>query len=385
MTEKKLIVCKRCLMDTSAEDIQFDENGFCNFCNKFLNETSKILNIDKDIKNKNLNSFLNKIKTDGKNKKYDCIVGVSGGVDSSYTLIKAKEFGLRPLAVHMDNGWNSELAQNNISNLVNALKVDLYTHVIEWEEYRNLMLAFFDANVLDIELLYDNAMMAVNFQLAKKYGIKYILSGVNTSTEGVEMPIHWNWFKYDKLNIKNIGLKFRNVKLVTFPSIGTIDFIKYKFLYKIKWYSFLDYIEYDKNEAIELLKNNFNYKPYPYKHYEGIFTRFYQGFILPNKFGIDKRKLHLSTLVLTNQIKRDEAIDILRDIPYPSLNDLENDKIYFLKKIGWNDEKLEKYLKEPGIPHDFYKSEKKLWEKLILGQNNSKIFKLLKKIALRIN
>jgi hypothetical protein len=242
------------------------------------------------------------------------------------------------------------------------------------------MLAFFDANVLDIELLYDNAMMAVNFQLAKKYGIKYILSGVNTSTEGVEMPANWNWFKYDKLNIKTIGYKFRNVKLKSFPAIGTFDFIKFKFINKIKWYSFLDYIDYEKNKAIDVLKNNYNYKPYPYKHYEGVFTRFYQGYILPQKFGIDKRKLHLSTLLLTGQLTRTEAVDILKEIPYPTLNDLDNDKNYFLKKIGWDDNQLDIYLKQPGIPHDYYKSEKKLWNYLVLGQNNMLIYKFIKKI-----
>jgi len=174
-------------MDTTAEDIYFDKDGICNYCTNFLKKQNKTVK-DK----KNLDELISKIKNDGKNKEYDCIVGVSGGVDSSFSLIKACEFGLRPLAVHMDNGWNSELAQNNISNLVRTCGVDLYTHVINWKEYRNLQKAFFMSNVLDVELLMDNAMLAVNYQQANKYGLKYILSGTNTSTEGFKIPENWS-------------------------------------------------------------------------------------------------------------------------------------------------------------------------------------------------
>lgn len=381
----KSVVCKRCLMDTTAPDIVFDDKGFCNFCTKFLNETSNVLNLDKAEKESRLQNLLLKIKKDGKNKPYDCIVGVSGGVDSSYTIIKAKELGLRPLAVHMDNGWNSELAQNNIANLINGLGVDLHTHVIDWNEYKNLMLAFFDANVLDIELLYDNAMMAVNFQQAAKYGIKYILSGVNTSTEGVDMPEGWNWFKYDKKNIKSIGNIFRTVKIDTFPAIGTLDFIRFKFLNKITWFSFLDYFDYEKKVALEILQSKYNYKPYPYKHYEGVFTRFYQGYILPKKFNIDKRKLHFSTLVLTGQMDRNEAVEALKQTPYPSKQDLDDDKTYFLKKMNWTEEMLDSYLSTPGIEHDKYPSEKELWNKLILGKNSSNLYKVIKGLIKKVD
>lgn len=163
--------CTRCFMDTTAEGIEFDENGVCNYCREF----EEVLKRPRKKLNLSLDEFVNKIKEDGKGKRYDCIVGISGGVDSSYTLVKVKELGLRPLAVHMDNGWDSELAANNIKNLVDKLGVDLYTHVIDWDEYRSLMQAFFDADVIDIELLYDNAMLAVNYQQARKFGTKYIL------------------------------------------------------------------------------------------------------------------------------------------------------------------------------------------------------------------
>ena len=196
-------------MDTTAQDIKFNDNGICNYCSNFIDRKNNL------TKKENLDELIYKIKKDGKNKRYDCIIGVSGGVDSSFSLIKACEQGLRPLAVHLDNGWNSELAQNNISNLIRKCNVDLYTHVINWKEYRNLQNAFFKSNVLDVELLMDNAMLAVNYQQANKYKIKYILSGTNTATEGFKIPENWSWFN-DAKNIKIIAKKFSNQKLKLF-------------------------------------------------------------------------------------------------------------------------------------------------------------------------
>src|SRR5215510_469610 len=177
--------CTRCVMDTSASDITFDERGVCNYCSEYIERFHGVLNMGQAAREEGLNRFVAQVKAAGIGKLYDCIIGVSGGVDSSWVLVKAVELGLRPLAVHMDNGWNSELAQNNIANLVRGLGVDLYTHVIDWDEYRNLMQAFFDADVIDVELLYDNAMMAVNYDQATRYGLKYILAGSNQSTEGM--------------------------------------------------------------------------------------------------------------------------------------------------------------------------------------------------------
>lgn len=344
-------------MDTTAQDIFFDENGNCNFCTNFLDK------IEKGYTNlsHNLDSFIEQIKQDGQGKKYDCIVGVSGGADSSYSLYLAKKHGLRVLAVHMDNGWNSELATNNIETLITNMDVDLYTHVIDWNEYKQLMQAFFDADVIDIELLYDNAMLAVNYQLASKYGIKYILSGSNSATEGIQMPLNWNWIKFDKRNIKNIA-KTRNVKIKTFPIIGMIDYLYYRIIKRIQWIPFLDYFDYKKEEAMDFLVENYQYKKYPYKHYESVFTRFYQGYILPTKFDIDKRKLHLSTLIISNQMTREEAIKDLERIPYESSNSLIEDKEFFLKKMNWNEDTLNKYLVRNEVSHNLYGSEKLLWE-----------------------
>lgn len=352
----KNVQCARCLMDTTAVNITFDINGNCNFCTDFL----KVLEKPKKRLNLSLDDLIKRIKLDGRGKPYDCILGISGGVDSAYTLVKAKEYGLRPLAVHMDNGWNSELATTNIKNLVEKLDVDLYTHVINWEEYRELMQAFFDADVIDIELLYDNAMLAVNYQQASKYNIKYILAGSNTATEGMRMPNNWNWLKFDKKNIRKIA-RLRKVKLKTFPSIGTIGFIYNEFVKSRKWVSFLDYLTtYNKFDAITTLQEKYLYKPYPYKHYESVFTRFYQGYLLPRKFGVDKRKVHLSTLVLTGQLLKETALKQAEGIAYESLSALEADISFFLKKMGWSREQLEQYIQRPEKSHLLYGSEKKI-------------------------
>lgn len=351
--------CKRCLMDETAEGITFTETG-CNYCDEFLERLKK----PKKRIELNLEKLIEKIKKEGKNKEYDCIVGISGGVDSSYTLVKVKELGLRPLAVHMDNGWDSELAANNIKYLVEGLNVDLYTHVIDWEEYRGLMQAFFDADVIDIELLYDNAMLAVCYQQAEKFRAKYILAGTNTSTEGMRMPKNWSWFKYDKENIYNLA-KRGKIKIKTFPAIGTIDFVVYEHIKKIRWVSFLDYLPlYNKFEALKLLQEKYKYKPYPYKHYESIFTRFYQGFILPVKFGVDKRKNHLSALILTGQISKEESEKLIKEIPYPSEKDLIEDIEYFLKKMKWTSQELQEYLRRKEKSHKDYGSELELWNLL---------------------
>ncbi len=362
-----LIYCNVCVMNSTVSDIIFDRNGQCNYCKKFIKkiELTKKKNID-------LEKLISKIKLKNNNSKYDCIVGLSGGIDSSYTLVKAVEHGLKPLAVHLDNGWNSELAQNNIENLVKALNVDLYTHVIEWNEYKSMMNSFFKADVLDVELLMDNAMLSINYEIAKKENLQFILSGSNTSTEGMDMPENMNWIKFDKKNIEAIIKIFGNNKFKSYPAIGVFDLVKYILLNKIKWIHFLDYFDYKKDDAGEFLKEKYNFKPYEYKHYESIFTRFYQGYILPKKFKIDKRILHLSTLIITNQITRNDAIRLLKNSPYSSEINLKEDKEYFLKKMNWNEKDLNNYINRPAKSHAQYPNSKFVYENLL------KIYKLIK-------
>lgn len=352
--------CNRCVMDETCSDIVFFDVG-CNFCNDFTSKHKKLLN-QKNLNDHELNSFHNKVKS---KKQYDCIIGVSGGVDSSYVLYLAVKAGLKPLAVHLDNGWNSELATSNINNLVNILGVDLYTHVIDWEENRSLQRSFMSADVVDIEMLMDNAMLALNFRLAEKFNIKHILSGSNTSTEGMRMPHNWNWLKFDATNIKSINKKYNNVKISTHKLISIPKYLYYMYVRGIKWVHYLDYYDYKKDEAVNILVKEVDYKPYPYKHYESVFTRFYQGYILPKKFGIDKRKLHLSTLIISGQMTREQAVEILKTDPYPDATQLEKDYKFVTKKLGLSDTEFTSYLNRPRVEHDFYSSERWIWNFLL--------------------
>lgn len=358
-------VCTRCIMDDTAADIVFDDSGVCNYCTEFLIRLDHFVDPDPVGRERKLNDLVAKVKAQGKGKPYDCIIGVSGGVDSSYTLVRAVQLGLRPLAVHMDSGWNAEVAANNIANLVRGLGVDLYTHVIDWPEIRGLMEAMFAADVRDVEVLYDNALAGVVFGQAAKHRLHYILAGSNMATEGMRMPGEWTWHKLDKRNITGISKRFGGPKLKTFPALGTLGYMKHILIDRAHWIAFLDFIDYRKDAALEELQRDYGYKPYAYKHYESVFTRFWQGYMLPRKFGYDKRKPHLSTLVMTGQMTRDEAMARMDEIAYPSQRDLDADKQYFLKKMGWSEEKFEAYLARPEVPHDAYPSEAALWERLL--------------------
>jgi N-acetyl sugar amidotransferase len=370
VNERPYQQCLRCVMDTSAKNISFDQKGVCNFCTDFLINSDSVLKEGPEEKAQKLIDLVDMVKAAGKGKRYDCIIGVSGGVDSSWALVQAVKLGLRPLAVHMDNGWNSELAQNNIANLVRGLGVDLFTYVIDWEEYRNLMQAFFDADVIDVELLYDNAMLAVNYSQSRKYGIRFILSGSNTATEGMNMPVGWNWFKRDKKNIHGIARHFGHKKIKSFPAFSVLDHIYCTLILKIKWVPFLDYTSYIKEKALATLESDYGYKRYPFKHYESIFTRFYQGYILPKKFGVDKRLLHFSTLIMSGQLSRAEALNAIEGIAYASRQLLDEDTAYFLKKMRWPPKQLEAYIKRSEVPHDRYPTEKPLWDFLLKVRSN---------------
>lgn len=351
-------------MDTTAADIHFDERGVCNYCQDFEArlEAARQTGAERQARR---DAFIASIKAGGQGKEYDCVVGVSGGVDSSYALLLAVKHGLRPLAVHLDNGWNTELATHNIANLVNHLKVDLYTHVIDWEENRDLQRSFFAAHVVDIEMLMDNAMVALNYQQAARRGVKWILAGTNMATEGMAMPPGWNHFKFDARNIRRIQARFGTRPIKTHPLLSSFDYVWYEYVRRIKWISFLDYFQYDKFEALEALKKECGYRPYPYKHYESVFTRFYQAHILPRKFGYDKRRGHLAALIVSGQMTRDAALNMLEGPPYPDPDQEEQDRAFVMKKLGFTEETLAAYIKAPGIPHDRYGSEWPLYRTLL--------------------
>ena len=362
--------CSVCLFDNVIyKNIQFDENGVCNVCKS--NEVLKQKTIfDKAIKEQKLNDLLFKIKNQ-KNKRYDCLIGLSGGVDSSYVAYKAKEWGLNPLILHVDNGWNSELASMNIENSVKKLGFDLYTYVINWKEMQDIQLAFFKSSVVDIDLPMDNAISAINFKIARKFGIKYILSGVNTATEGW-MPTEFSHFKLDSLNIKSIHKKFGKVRLKSFPIISPLGFFLNTKIYNIEYCAPLDYIEYNKVEAKKTLIDVFGWRDYGGKHYENIYTKFYQGVILPQKFKFDKRISHLSVLISSNQLSKEDALLEMKT-PVYNLDDYKADRDYFIKKIGLSKDAYDQIMNQAPTSHLNFRSYVNIINRLL--QIKRKLFK----------
>jgi N-acetyl sugar amidotransferase len=355
-------------MDTTAADIVFDEQGVCNYCTAFEAKL-KAHGASGAATDARRERLIADVRAAGRGHDYDCVVGVSGGVDSSYTLYLTVKHGLRPLAVHLDNGWNSELATHNIANLVRRLKVDLFTHVIDWEENRDLQRSFFAAHVVDIELLMDNAMYALNYQQASARGIRSILAGTNMATEGMEMPHGWNHYKFDERNIRAIQRRFGSVPIKTHPLMSTLDFVWYEYARRIRWVSFLDYFPYDKFQALEILQRDCDYKPYPYKHYESVFTRFYQGYILPRKFGYDKRRGHLAALIMTGGMTRDAALQMLKQSPYPEAGQEQQDRAFVMKKLGFSEDEFAAYMSAPPIPHAAYGTEEPVYRALLKINN----------------
>lgn len=361
MDELPLQVCTRCVMDTTDTEIVFDESGVCNHCHEYDQKKREII-FDPHRRQQALNEIIQKIKDEGRRKKYDCIVGVSGGIDSSYVAYLAKQWGVRALLVHLDNGWDSELAVKNIQNIVEYTGFDLYTLVIDWEEFKDLQRAFFNSDVVDLELLSDHAIFATVYKLTRKYGIKYLLSGENFETEAI-MPRSWNWRKSDASNIKAIHKEFGERKLRTFPFMSTVKKVFYQYGKVAQSIPVLNYVEYNKEKVMKTLESEMGWKYYGGKHYESIFTRFYQGYILPKKFNIDKRKAHLSTLINSNQITREEALTELKNDIYPQ-NLQREDFDLVCKKLNFSKEELNEYLKRAPKSHLAYGSDEKVFQVL---------------------
>lgn len=354
-------VCNRCVMDSTIKKIDFDKNGICNYCKTYEYRVSTEI-YKEPFRSQKLNTLIEQIKQDGKNKNYDCIIGVSGGVDSSYVAHLVKELGLRPLAIHLDNGWNSELAVQNIQQLLNKLDIDLYTHVIDWEEFKDLQKAFIMSSIENIEIASDHAINALLLRMADKHNIKYILNGSNLVTEGILADQGGKDVDYRLL--RDIHSKFGTKKLKTYPSISIWDFAYKVLVKKIKYIPILNYVDYNKEDAIQLLEDKYGWRRYGGKHYESIFTRFFQGYILPNKFNYDKRKCHLSSMIMSGQITRDEALKELSSSTYPNQELLKEDLEFFLKKFDFTKEEFDKIMKEtPKEPTD-YKSYEYMFKKL---------------------
>jgi len=332
-------------MDVTDPNIMFDQNGVCNHCREFDEVTSKRWHPN-EVGKKKLKTIYEKIKKENANKAYDCILGLSGGVDSSYLALKLYEAGLRPLVVHVDGGWNSELAVANIEKIVKYCGWDLHTIVIDWEEMKDLQLAYLKSGIANQDVPQDHAFFASLYHFAVKHGIHYIMSGGNIATESI-FPKSWHWSAMDAINLHAIHKKFGRKKLKYYK---TINFYKlyfyYPFIKRMRTFRPLDYMPYVKKEALEELKNKVGYKEYARKHGESIFTKFFQNYWLPMKFGYDKRKPHLSSLIVSRQITREQALQELEKSLYNE-KELKEDKEYIAKKLGISDEKLEKILQMP--------------------------------------
>ena len=352
VTETVYHICTRCILDTSDRDIEFDDNGVCNHCREF-DTIVQNRGPGSEQSQKSLETLCERIRAEGEGKPYDCLVGLSGGVDSSYVAYLAKQYRLRPLAVHFDNGWNSELAVKNIHRIVSTLEFDLQTYVIDWEEFRDLQRSFIKAGVIDIEMLTDHAIFASLFRISRENDIKYILSGVNVATES-GMPRSWTWFKQDFRNIKAIHDRFGDVRLKTFPRVGTLKWLYLTFISRDFYFvDILNYVNYKKEKAMTVLEDKLGWQYYGGKHYESLFTQFYQAYILPEKFKVDKRRVHLSSLIRNGEITRDEALQEMEKPLYdPKL--LKAHKEYVLKKLGFSEEEFGRIMREPPRDHDFY-------------------------------
>ena len=354
-------ICTNCVMDTTDAKITFDDKGICDHCNGFYKNI--LPNWHTDEKGwQALQKIVDKIKKEGIGKDFDCIIGMSGGIDSSYLTYIAKEkLGLRPLVFHVDAGWNSQVAVNNIEKLVDKLGLDLYTEVIDWEEMRDLQLAFFKSGVPHIDTPQDHAFFAMMYNFVERYKVKYILTGANYSTECIRNPIEWMYYQSDSIQLRDIHNKFGTRPLVNFPITSILRhkvFLRY--IKRIRVVTPLNYIPYMKAEAMRLLVDNFGWQPYPQKHFESRFTKFYEGYWLPKKFGYDTRRVQYSSLILTNQMTREDALEKLSRPPYDE-DTIAQDFEYVATKLGISVEELQRHMDSPNKSYKDYKSQQNIY------------------------
>lgn len=354
-------ICTNCVMDTTDSKIIFDEKGVCDHCNTFYSDILPKWHTD-ERGDKELQKMISKIKKEGEGKDFDCLMGMSGGIDSSYLLYVMKEkYGLRPLVFHVDAGWNSQIAVNNIERLVDGLGLDLYTEVINWEEIKELQLAFFKSGVSHVDTPQDHAFFATMYKFASKHKIKHILTGGNYSTECVRNPLEWMYYQSDSIQLRDIYKKYGRGKLKDYPVSNILWHKVYlPYIKGIKLIRPLDFVPYNKDEAMQLLVDKFGYQKYPQKHFESRFTRFYESYWLPEKFGYDTRKVQYSSLILTNQMTRDEALEKLSKPAYDP-ETIHQDFEYVANKLGVSVAELQSYMDAPNKTYKDYKSQDRIY------------------------
>lgn len=358
MSNKNYRICNRCVLDTSDPEIIFDKEGNCNHCNDYFSRISK-LSYQGPSSDYRLKKIISKIKKDGLKRNYDCVVGVSGGIDSSYVAYLVKKKGLRPLCVHLDNGWNSEQAVNNIKNVCKKLEIDYISHVLDWEEFKDIQLAVLKSSIVEVEIPTDIAILSAVHKAAAKHNIKYIISGGNYATEGL-LPEKWFYNPKDKKLLKAIHKKYGSRKLKTFPFFDYKTEIFYKFFKGIKMVYLLNYVPYNKDEAMSLLKNKLSWKYYGGKHYESKYTGFVQSYYQFEKFNVDYRRATYSTMICTGQMNRNQALEKLSNKPY-DLKKINIEIKYISKKFGITQKEFSDIMNiAPKSYKDYPNDEKKL-------------------------
>lgn len=349
-------------MDTTDSAIIFDEKGVCDHCNIFYKYIQP--NWDTDQKGQlELEQLIEKIKVSGKEKDFDCIIGMSGGIDSSYLTYLAKEkMGLRPLVFHVDAGWNSQIAVNNIERLIDGLGLDLYTDVIDWQEMRDLQLAFFKSGVPHIDTPQDHAFFATMYKFATQHKVKYILTGANLSTECIRNPIEWMYYQSDSRQLRDIHRRFGTVPLKTFPITSILwHKVWLPYIKGIKVVRPLNMVPYIKKDAKQLLMDRFGWQPYPQKHFESRFTKFYESYWLPKRFGYDVRRVQYSSLIVTGQMTRDEALELLKKPSYDEAT-IGQEIEFVANKLGISVDELNRYMELPKKTYRDYKNQRQIYD-----------------------
>lgn len=349
-------------MDTSDSAISFDTEGGCDHCHDF--KTNVLPNWHTDDRGRaELERVVERIKRDGKGRTFDCIMGMSGGLDSSYLLhLAVKELGLRPLVFHVDGGWNTDIAVNNIQVIVDKLGLDLYTEVINWEEMRDFQLAFFKAGVPHLDIPQDHAFIATLYHFANRHGIKYILNGGNISTECVRNPKEWLYYGTDMAQLRDIQRRFGTVKLETYPFSSILFHKVYlRYIKRVQVVKPLNYMPYTKENAIQTLTKEYGWRAYPQKHFESRFTRFYEGYWLPTRFGYDTRRVQYSSLILTGQMTREEALERLKTPAYDPAT-IDEDFEYIATKLGITVQELRRYHEMPKKSYKDYRNQEWLFD-----------------------
>lgn len=374
-------ICTRCVMDTTDPELTFDENGVCDKCHKYDRVYAEYVHEPEDGKRR-LDELAARIKEDGEGRRYDCIIGLSGGVDSTYVAYLVKNLGLRPLAIHLDNGWNTETAVRNISNVCNILGIDLDTHVIDWEEFRDLQRAFLRSSTPDSEVPTDHAIVSLLYHAAVREGVRYIIGGSNFQTEQM-VPRSWSYGHGDWKYIRSLNALFGGRKLKTFPRDSAFHRrFWYPTIKGINVVLILNYVHYEKRKAVDLMKRELGWVSYGDKHHESIYTRFYQTYILPKKFGADKRRPHLSSLINNKEMTRDEALALLQPPPLDPER-IEEDKKFVIKKLAMTEAEFEDIMKsEPKSFWDYPNYENAppaYYPLMVLGQRGVEIARMFRK------